>query len=52
MSERPNPILKAAEASSNLPREARARLGLTTDPIPDGKVLDSAPECVADLGFA
>jgi hypothetical protein len=41
--ERPNPILKAAE-SSHLPRTARARLGQTTDPLPEGKVLHSEPE--------
>ncbi|KFM23206.1 hypothetical protein F751_3397 [Auxenochlorella protothecoides] len=40
---RPNPITKAAE-SSNLPREARARLGLNTDPVPEGKIIDAAPE--------
>ncbi|KAI3430521.1 hypothetical protein D9Q98_005114 [Chlorella vulgaris] len=40
---RPNPITKAAEAST-LPRQARARIGQTTDPMPEGKVLDAAPE--------
>lgn len=41
--ERPNAILKAAE-TSHLPRTARARIGQTTDPLPEGKVLHSEPE--------
>lgn len=32
--------------SSNLPRQARARIGQTTDPVPEGKTVDAAPECV------
>ncbi|KAG7670186.1 hypothetical protein Ndes2526B_g06590 [Nannochloris sp. 'desiccata'] len=40
---RPNPLSKAAE-SSNLPREARARIGQTTDPVPEGKVAHTEPE--------
>ena len=39
----PNPLVKAAEAS-NLPRSARARIGQTTDPVPEGKVLHAEPE--------
>ncbi|KAL4448866.1 hypothetical protein ABPG77_007583 [Micractinium sp. CCAP 211/92] len=39
----PNPIEKAA-ASSSLPRQARARLGQTTDPVPEGKKIDAEPE--------
>ncbi|KAL4422821.1 hypothetical protein ABPG75_009018 [Micractinium tetrahymenae] len=39
----PNPIEKAA-ASSSLPRQARARVGQTTDPVPEGKVVDAEPE--------
>lgn len=41
--ERPDPVLKAAEASS-LPRAARARIGQTTDPLPEGKMLDTEPK--------
>jgi hypothetical protein len=37
---RPNPLTKAAE-SSHLPREVRARVNQTTDPIPEGKVPQS-----------
>lgn len=33
---RPNPVVHAAE-SSHLPRSARARVGQTTDPVPEGK---------------
>jgi hypothetical protein len=40
---RPNPLSKAAE-SSHLPREARARIGQTTDPVPEGKVAHTEPE--------
>jgi hypothetical protein len=40
---RPNHLNKAAE-SSNLPREARARIGQTTDPVPEGKVAHTEPE--------
>lgn len=39
---RPNPILKAAETSS-LPRQARARIGQTTDPVPQGKEVAAEP---------
>lgn len=43
--ERPNPITKAANtASSNLPRQARARVDLTNDPIPPGKMLEAEPK--------
>jgi hypothetical protein len=42
-SERPNPVAKAAEASA-LPRTMRARVGATTDPVPEGKELAAAPE--------
>ena len=41
--DRPNPLLHAAE-TSNLPRAARARVGQTTDPIPEGKVIHTHPE--------
>jgi hypothetical protein len=34
----------AAAATSNLPRQARARIGHLTDPLPEGKQLDAAPE--------
>ena len=40
---RPNPVSKAAE-TSNLPRNARARIGQTTDPVPEGKVAHTEPE--------
>ena len=40
---RPNPLSKAAEAS-HLPRAARARIGQTTDPVPEGKVAHTEPE--------
>ncbi len=36
----PNPLTKAAE-SSHLPRAMRARVGATTDPVPEGKVADT-----------
>lgn len=35
----------APAESSSLPRQARARIGQTTDPVPEGKVVDAAPEC-------
>ena len=38
----PNPIIKAAEKSS-LPRAERARIGQTTEPVPEGKVLAAEP---------
>jgi len=38
--------LKHAE-SSNLPRQARARIGQTTDPVPEGKTVDASPEWVS-----
>jgi hypothetical protein len=42
----PNPILQAANAAShNLPREARARIGQTVDPLPPGMQLDAEPKC-------
>jgi len=34
--EHPNPIVHASESSA-LPRQARARVGQTTDPLPEGK---------------
>jgi hypothetical protein len=40
---RPNPLNKAAE-SSHLPLRARARIGQTTDPVPQGKVAHTEPE--------
>lgn len=41
--QRPNPIVQAANSSS-LPRTVRARVGATTDPVPEGKVVDAEPE--------
>ncbi|KAK2078086.1 hypothetical protein QBZ16_003954 [Prototheca wickerhamii] len=41
--QRPNPIVQAANSSS-LPRTVRARVGATTDPVPEGKVIDAEPE--------
>jgi hypothetical protein len=40
---RPNPLTHAAE-SSHLPREMRARIGQSTDPLPEGKVAHTEPE--------
>lgn len=48
---RPDPIVKAAE-STKLPREIRNRLGMATDPVPEGMVLDVKPKCAGELyGF-
>lgn len=41
-SERPNPIVKAAESSA-LPRQARARIDQCIDPVPQGKELQAEP---------
>jgi hypothetical protein len=38
----PNPVEKAAESSA-LPRELRARVGQTTDPVPEGKEVAADP---------
>ena len=42
-SSRPSPVVKAAESSA-LPREARARIGQTTDPVPEGKEVHAEPQ--------
>lgn len=44
MADRPDPILKAATGSTpGVPRSIRARIGATTDPVPEGKELDASP---------
>jgi hypothetical protein len=37
-----DPITRASQ-SSTLPRQARARINMTTDPVPEGKVLEAQP---------